>query len=224
MRHAAIATLVVTVAGTAYADTAATSVAAATRPPADPAAARPADPAASEPPDEITDVESREANLESEEPRSGLTAAIALGGGLMLGGDIGVGRGPAVSLRIGHVATRKTVITFELTSTNGLHKRASDDEILTDSNVALFVGAQRYASRSLWVRAAGGPTILVTNAMTNGTGGDKPRGGLGGLVGAGFDFARLRYVAFGFETFAMGSVSGDGFKMQLGFSLGMSIN
>lgn len=215
MRHAAIATLVVTVAGTAHADTAATSVAAATQPPAEPAA--------SEPPDEITDVESREANLESEEPRSGLTAAIALGGGLMLGGDIGAGRGPAVSLRIGHVATRKTVITFELTSTNGLHKRAIDDEILTDSNVALFVGAQRYASRSLWVRAAGGPTILITNAMTNGTGGDKPRGGVGGLVGAGFDFARLRYVAFGVETFAMGSVSGDGFKMQLGFSLGMSI-
>lgn len=215
MRHAAIATLVVTVAGTAQADTAATSVAAATQP---------SEPAATEsPPDEITDVESREANLESEEPRSGLTAAIALGGGLMLGGDIGVGRGPAVSLRIGHVATRKTVITFELTSTNGLHKRATDNEILTDSNVALFFGAQRYASRSLWVRAAGGPTILVTNAMTNGTGGDKPRGGLGGLVGAGFDFARLRYVAFGFETFAMGSVSGDGFKMQLGFSLGMSI-
>jgi hypothetical protein len=214
--RAAIAALVVTVAGTAHADTAAKIVAAATE--------APATPAASEPPDGIADIESREANLESEESRSGLTFAGALGGGIFIGGDVGVGRGPAISLRLGHVATRKTVITFELTGSSALHKRSMTGDTLTDSNVALFVGAQRYTTQSLWVRAAGGPTILVTNANTKGGGGDAPRGGAGGLLGAGFDFAHLRYVSFGFETFLMTSVSGDGFKLQLGFSLGMSIN
>lgn len=199
MKRAAIATLVVSIAATAHAD-----------------------PAKQPPPDEIADIESREANLEPDEPRSGLTLAGALGGSIMLGGDIGVGRGPAVSLRLGHVATRNTVITFELTGTSSLHKASMDGPTLTDSNFGLFAGAQRYTSPSLWLRAAGGITVLVTDAMTDGTGGDKPRGGIGGLVGGGFDIARWGYLVLGFETFGMASLSSDGLKVQLAFSAGLS--
>ncbi len=199
MTRAAIATLVVSIAATAHAD-----------------------PAKQAPPDEIADIESREANLEPNEPRSGITLTGALGLGIMLGGDVGVGRGPAVSLRLGHVATRKTVITFELTGSSALHKRALMDDTVTDNNFALFAGAQRYTSPSLWLRAAGGITLLATNVNTDGSGGDKPRGGVGGLVGGGFDIARWGYLVLGFETFGMASVSSDGLKVQLAFSTGLS--
>ena len=44
-----------------------------------------------------------EANLESNAPRAGMTFSVALGAGITMGD--GVGRGPALSFRIGHVAT-----------------------------------------------------------------------------------------------------------------------
>lgn len=204
MKRAAIATLVVTFAPIAHAD-----------PKQEPAAKRP-------PPDGIADIESREANLESKEPRKGLTFAGAVGGGILIGGDIGVGRGPALSLRLGHVATRKTIITFELTGSSGLHKQDVNGPTLTDSNVALFAGAQRYTSSSLWLRGAGGLTIFVEDAMPSGGGGKQAIGGIGGLVGAGVDVARWGYLVFGFETFGMASLSSDGVKVQLAFSLGLS--
>lgn len=183
-------------------------------------------PAKTEPaPDEIADIEAREANLEPIEPRKGLTFAGAVGGGILMGGDLGVGRGPTLSLRLGHVATRKTIITFELTGNSALHKRAmtgAGSETLTDSNFALLAGAQRYTTASLWLRAGAGPTLLVTDAMTDGTGGDKPRIGAGGLVGGGIDLARWGYLVLGLETFGMASVSSDGFKLQISFGLGLS--
>jgi hypothetical protein len=180
----------------------------------------------SEPPDEIADVESREANLESNERRKGFTIALAIGGDIMLGGDIGVGRGPWVSLRLGHVATRKTVITFELISTNGLHKEAEmDSPTLTDNNFGLFAGAQRYTSRTFWVRAAGGLSVLVTDVVfADQTGGNKPIPGVGGLVGGGLDIARLgRYIpVIGLEGFGMASVSRNGVNVQLALGLGFA--
>jgi hypothetical protein len=97
-----------------------------------------------------------------------------------------------------------------------------ESSTLTDSNFALLAGAQRYTTGSLWLRAAGGLTILVQNANTNGTGGDEPIGGIGGLVGGGVDIARWGYLVFGAELFGMGSVSSDGLKLQLAFSLGLS--
>lgn len=222
MSRLATAALVVSFANLAHADAPATA-----QPPAGPSATAAERAAKPSPFDEIADVESREANLESKEPRKGVTVAGALGFGIMIGGDIGVGRGPAVSLRLGHVATRKTVITFEIAGTSALHKRtgvgpgAMESTTLTDSNFALLAGAQRYTTGSLWLRAAGGPTILVQNASTNGAG-DKPIGGLGGLIGGGVDIARWGYLVFGAELFGMGSVSSDGLKLQLAFSLGLS--
>jgi hypothetical protein len=208
----AIAAVVVAFASAAHAETTASSA-----PAPKPAAASPK-PAS---PDEIADIESREANLEPKEPRKDFTLAAAAGGDIMLGGDIGVGRGPWLSLRLGHVATRKTVITFELNATSGLHKAAMTSETLTDSIVGLFAGAQRYTSGSFWVRAAGGPAILVTNIETGGSG-DKPIAGLGGLVGGGLDLARWGYLVVGLEGFGTASVSRDGLKAQLAFGLGIS--
>lgn len=172
------------------------------------------------PPDEITDEEIREANLESNAPRDGFVFAGALGFGILMGGDIGVGRGPALSLRFGHVATQRSVITFELVGTGGLHKKATNADTLTDSNIGLFAGVQHYTSKSLWVRLAGGLDVFTANSTTSMAG--TPHGGIGALAGGGVDLARWGYLVLGFETFVMTSVTGDGFKAQLGFATNLS--
>ena len=170
-------------------------------------------------PDSIADEEASEANLESTSPRSGLTVSFSLGGGLLLGGDIGVGRGGAVSLRIGHVATRRTVITLELSGSGALHRRAMNDTPLTDTNAGLYAGALRYASRSTWVRASGGLTVFTANV---GTAEQRAHAGLGGLVGGGLDLIRWGYLVLGAEVFAMSSITGDGFKVNTGFCFGLT--
>lgn len=169
-------------------------------------------------PDSIADIESREANLESREPRAGVTFAVALGGGVQGGG--GIGTGGAVSIRLGHVATRATVITFEITGTGKRHQGAgTDDPVVTDTNAGLLVGAQRYASRSLWFRLAGGADVYNKNI---GLDSRSTHAGLGGLVGAGVDFVRWGYLALGVETFAMAGITGDGAKLNTGFLFGLS--
>ena len=159
MKRFACAALVVTLGSVAHADT----------PKREPA------------PDEVADVESAEANLEptmAQEPRKGLSLALAAGGGILMGGDIGVGRGPTFSLRLGHTATRKTNITFELVRNDALHNQkgvgagAMEGPTLYDINVGLFAGAQHYTSRSFWLRAATGLTTFVEDATSaKGTGG-----------------------------------------------------
>ncbi len=179
--------------------------------------------AAAEPakePDPIADVEASEANLESNAPRSGLLVSVSLGFGVLIGGDIGVGSGGMASVRVGHVATRKTVITFELTGTGALHTQATQDSPVTDTNAGLFAGALSYASPSTWFRIAGGPTVF--NANLGGTG-YRTAAGIGALLGGGLDLARWGYLVLGCEVMSMASVtSGEGFKFQLGFGFGLS--
>lgn len=168
-------------------------------------------------PDPIADEEATEANLESKAPRDGYVISLALGGGLLLGGDIGVGRGGSGSIRVGHVATRHTVITFELNGTGAAHKPSMTSPVLTDTNVSLFAGALRYASKSTWVRAAGGLTVFTPNSEPN-----LARAGLGGLLGGGLDLVRWGYLVLGLEVFGVASATGDGFKVNTGFLLGLT--
>jgi hypothetical protein len=170
-------------------------------------------------PDPNTDLEASEANLESSLPRTGVMFGIAGGLGVLIGGDIGVGRGGALSLRLGHVATRSTEITFEISGTGALHKLGMNDSPVTDTNAGLFAGALTYFSRATWVRVAAGPTVFTANV--GGTG-QHTAGGFGGLVGGGLDVARFGYLVLGFEAFGMTSVTSDGFKMQLGFAFGVT--
>ena len=176
--------------------------------------------AAAEPaePDRIADTEAREANLESNSPRDGFVFTGALGLGVYMGGDIGVGRGPAASFRAGHVATRTMAMTFELVGASALHKEAMNSATLTDSDFGLFVGVQRFTPGSTWLRVAGGLDVLTVNIGKD----PSSRAGLGGVAGAGFDFARWGYFALGVEFFTKAAVTGDGLKMQLGFCTNLS--
>jgi hypothetical protein len=170
-------------------------------------------------PDENAEVEAREANLESKEPRAGFVASFSAGAGLVVGGDIGVGRGGAASARIGHVATRTTVITFEIALAGALHKLATNSAAVTDTNAGLFAGALRYASRTTWVRMAGGLNVYNANI-----GSDQAftRVGLGGLVGVGVDLVRWGYLVLGLEAFGLVGVTRDGAKLSSGLCVGLS--
>ncbi|HUS30571.1 MAG TPA: hypothetical protein VMZ53_18805 [Kofleriaceae bacterium] len=165
--------------------------------------------------DENADASAREANLESNARREGIMFGAALGGGVMLGG--GVGRGPYVDFRLGHTATQRTQITFELVISSSLHKEAMAGKTLTDSVAGLFVGAQRYTGvkSPVWFRGAGG--LAFFQADFGKADPPKPLTGIGGLVGAGFDLARWGKIVLGIESTAVGSLSSDGFKLDLNF-------
>jgi hypothetical protein len=167
-----------------------------------------------------------EANLESNAPRSGITLSASLGGGLVIGGngggagDTGVGRGPSLSLRIGHVATRDTVLTFELTGGSRFHQAAvSGSPLYHDDDFNLMAGALTYVAPSLWLRGAGGLSVISFDDSM----GTKARPGFATLFGLGIDFVRWRKLVLGLESWGILSVVAvRGVVLDTGLCLGLS--
>lgn len=183
-----------------------------------PAPPAPAPPPPS-PPDPATVDAASEANLESNAPRAGVVVAAAIGAGLTMGD--GVGRGPALSLRLGHVATPSVVMTFEIVGGSLLHQQMTSSTILHNDDISLMAGALLYVNRSLWVRAAGGATTYTEdNAVTALR---AVHGGVGGLVGVGVDLVRWHYLVLGLETFdQLSIVSKKGLLLNNGLCLGLT--
>jgi hypothetical protein len=167
-----------------------------------------------------------DSNLVSNAPRSGTTFSISLGGGLILGGnagnvgDTGVGRGVSASFRVGHVATRDTVITFELTGGSRFHEsNVTGSPLYHDDDYNLMAGALTYVAPSLWLRGAGGLSVITFDDST----GSKPRAGIAGLVGVGVDIVRWRQVVLGLEGWGMTSlVAVRGVVFDSGLCLGLT--
>ena len=160
-----------------------------------------------------------EHNLESIERRAGFTFAIALGGGLTfgIGHDPPIGRGGAGSLRIGQVATRHTVFTFELASSALFHAVTGEDgsmsAIHTNQGTSLLAGAQYYISGSLWIRGAAGFSVYKGDEVLLDDGperGDITRLGGSGVAGAGFSIVQFRRTAIGVELFSHLLINRDG--------------
>lgn len=188
----------------------------ASAPPPPPAQA-PAAPAP--PPDDVATEAASEANLESIAPRKGMTFSVALGGGLTMGD--GVGRGPAASFRIGHVATSTTVLTFELTGGSLLHQEMGETTLHHNDFVSLLAGALHYVNRSLWIRGGGGLAVYTTDNKTAEKQPAHP--GVNGLFGVGVDLARWHYLVLGLETYGqMAVVSTKGLMFNSGFCLGLT--
>jgi hypothetical protein len=168
-----------------------------------------------------------DANLESNDSRSGLTFAVQLGGGLTVGFGINdsVGRGGSISLRLGHVATRRTVITFELTATAALHKAATMSSTKANTDVNLLAGAQYYVNRSLWLRAAGGVGIYTRRDVKGASGNeDITLVGPAALGGIGIEILRFRWAAIGFEFGTSTMVCRDGVLIATGAGLDLTFD
>ena len=194
-------------------------------------APRPGSPAAS-PPDPAVQ-EAGDANLESTANRRGLTFATTLGGGLMLGFGIkdSVGRGGSLSLRLGHVATPRTVITFEVGATAALHRPAKtveqpDNGIVPNTDVNLLAGAQYYVNPSLWLRFAGGAglyqgrKVVVSSVAVA----DVTLIGPAVLGGLGVDLVRFKWAVLGIEFGASAMINGDGVLIASGACLGVAFD
>jgi hypothetical protein len=190
-RLAAIASVVTSLgaAGLAHADA---------RPPS----ATPPAPAAPAEPDPAV-AYAADANLESTANRQGLTFAASIGVGLTVGFGIdgSTGRGGSLDLRLGHVATPRTVITFELGTTIALHKPAMNAATDTNTDTNLLAGAQYYVNPSLWLRFAGGLGVYQANGVRRSDGmlGDVQQVGPAVLGGVGLDLARFKWAVLGVE-------------------------
>ena len=178
-------------------------------------------------PDPAVD-DAAEANLESTEDRRGLTFAGSFGGGLILGFGIkdSVGRGGAVSLRLGHVATKRTVITFELGFTAALHKPAMQSATKTNTNTNLLAGALYYVNPSLWLRFGGGLGVYhaVQVTLSSGLLGDVTLAGPAILGGVGVDLARFKSAVLGLELGTSAMINSDGLLFASGANLGLSFD
>jgi len=173
-------------------------------------------------------IEAGDANLEPLGDRRGVTFAACFGGGLMVGFGIkdSVGRGGAGSLRLGHVATPRTVVTFEIEGTGALHRPAKTAAIETNTLINALVGAQYYANRSLWLRSAGGFGLYQGRkvVMSNGTLGDVTLPGGTMLFGAGFDLARYKWLVATFEVRLSAMINSDGVLMAFGTGFGIAFD
>ncbi|MDB4953640.1 MAG: hypothetical protein JWO36_1209 [Myxococcales bacterium] len=172
-------------------------------------------------PDPLAEDQAREANLESIAPREGVTFSGAIGGSLFLGSGA-VGKGGAISLRLGHVATPNVVLTFELAGGAFLHS-VGGGKTLQDGDGNLLAGAQYYANPSLWIRGAGGFGIYTKNEeVTPNMSKATTRWGPAAAFGAGIDLVRKRFWVLGIEVFTVAKVHRDGVLAITGLCLGLS--
>jgi len=183
---------------------------------------------ASQPPDPAVE-EAADANLESVQARSGLTFDAAAGAGLIFGIGVkdSVGRGPAVSLRLGHVATRHTVITFEIDVTTALHMPVATKTLEANTSTNLLAGARYYVSPSLWLRGAGGIGAYLGKKVAildNGKLGDITLFGPAVLGGIGLDLARWKWAVLALDAATSAMINREGVLIVSGLKLGLSFD
>ena len=184
-----------------------------------------ADPApAKEPPPDPAAERAANANLESVEHRRGIVFGGAVGASVTIGG--GTGTGGDLALKIGHVATPKTVITFMFGGSAQLHKNLMKDLVANATTYAL-AGAQYWVGPSLWVSLGVGGGNYHCKECQNDAGQIVPlvkRAGVAGGVGAGLDLARWRGVVLGLEIYSVSLLDRDGLVMTSGMSLGLAFD
>jgi hypothetical protein len=178
------------------------------------------------PPDPAA-VEAGDANLQSTAARRGVVVAASVGGGATVGFGIqdSVGRGGALSLRLGHVATPRTVITFELQATATLH-RPMTGGVETNTDANLLVGGQYYVNPSLWLRLAGGIGNYQGRqvAVNGGRLGNVTLTGGVMLLGGGVDLARFKWAVLGIEVATTAMINRDGVLVATAASLGLQFD
>lgn len=172
--------------------------------------------------------QAREANLESNANRTGMTFAIAGGPSLIVGFGIddSVGRSGTVNLRLGHVATPRTVITLEVAAVVAAHRPAMDAATTANTEVDLLVGAQYYVNPSLWLHSAGGVGIYQARQVPAPTGGleDRSLSGPAALAGVGVEVVRFRGAVLDVEAAFAAMLNRDGVLLTTSAAIGLSFD
>lgn len=166
------------------------------------------------------------ANLESIEHRQGITFGAALGPSVTIGG--GTGTGGDLALKLGHVATPKTVFTFVLGGSAQFHRNLNKDLVANNLTYAL-AGAQYWAAPSLWIGIGfGAGTYHCNDCIDSDDMAPVPkntkRAGPSSGVSAGVDLVRYRGVVLGLEVYSIGVITREGFVTTGGMSLGLSFD
>lgn len=164
------------------------------------------------------------ANLESTEHRKGITFGAALGPSVTIGG--GTGTGGDLALKLGHVATPKTVFTFVLGGSAQFHRSPDMKKLIANNLTYALAGAQYWAGPSLWLGLGVGAGTYHCNQCINDAGQPETtkRAGPSGGISAGVDLVRWKGVVLGLEVYSIGVITRDGFIMTGGTSLGLSFD
>lgn len=173
--------------------------------------------------------EAGDANLEPTENRQGLTFTVAPGGGLLVGFGIddSVGRGGSLSLRLGQVAGRRMVATFEISVTAVLHKATTTSSTEPNTNTSFAGGAQYYVNPSMWLRLSGGLGVYQRRNVSVGGNPmlvDHSLVGPVAIGGLGVDLLRFKATVVGIEVSTSAMINRDGVLMANNFAVGWSFD
>jgi hypothetical protein len=166
----------------------------------------------------------REANFESRASRQGFVIAVSAGPGFQAspGIDEATGLGGVVSVRLGRVATPRTVVMLEVATTVYKSDAGSEEEMLHQSTI-LGVSAQTYLQPSFWVRGGAGVAGFSRRESTLGRRLDSDLG-VGALLGVGVEIVRRHSLALSLETFASAAYYGQGSVLSGAIALGLGIH
>ncbi|MBA3453744.1 MAG: hypothetical protein H0T42_11685 [Deltaproteobacteria bacterium] len=166
-----------------------------------------------------------EANLESLARRRGFTFGASLGPSVTIGKSTGTGTGATLSLRLGQVATPRTVISFELNGSAQLRRIAlneTESELRTNSVASFLAGAQFWFAPSMWIRISGGFGLTTCQKCKDDM--DTRRGTLAGGGGLGIDIVRWRGTVLVVEAYNVTQISKDGLQTTLVSAIAISFD
>ncbi len=172
-----------------------------------------------------------EANLESLAKRRGFTFGGSLGPSVTIGKNTGTGTGATLSLRLGQVATPRTVISFELNFSGQLRRVATGmdamgdvtTELRTNSVGSFLAGMQYWFGPSIWIRISGGFGVTTCQKCKDLTT-DTRVATLAGGGGLGVDIVRWRGTVLAVEAYNVSQIGNDGLQTTLVSALSVSFD
>jgi len=176
-------------------------------------------------PDPAATYAGEEANLESTERRRGFVGGGSVGGSFTTGATTGTGG--AIALRLGQVATPRTVILVELAGATQFKRIDETSGLIADNVSSLLAGAQHWLGPSLWVRLTGGVGVYRCNQCDLDDDGLREtftRAGIAGGFAIGLDVVRWRGLVLGFEASSINQLNRVGLLSTNALSLGLSFD
>ena len=172
-----------------------------------------------------------EANLESLAKRRGFTFGASLGPSVTIGKNTGTGTGGTLSLRLGQIATPRTVISFELNASGQLRRVATGmdamgnltTELRTNSVGSFLAGMQYWFGPSIWIRISGGFGVTTCQKCKDLTT-DTRVGTLAGGGGLGVDIVRWRGTVLAVEAYNVSQIGNGGLQTTLVSAVSLSFD